>query len=290
MTVLKNPYNTGRAQTVKEQLLASSQPSDQLLGEALATFLNRSASREEQTWFDSIEALRRRLSNSEDKISVIDYGLPRDGEPGTAVERRVAQICRAAATPPLWGPLQFGLVRQFKPEVCLELGTSLGISAAFQAAALELNGKGKLITLEGAPEVADLARKHLKSIGINCVEIVTGRFQDTLDGVLARVGPVDFAFIDGHHDEHATLAYFEQILPYLAPRAVLAFDDIAWSDGMRMAWKKITEHSSVRTAVDLSKIGICVLERDTTGSTRKSLLAWHPHRWQRVMARIGFAS
>src|SRR5438067_9426533 len=110
-----------------QQLRGSREPCDQLLGEALATFLSRSVSRDEQAWIDRIEVLRRRLENSPDKISVIDYGLPRDGAPGTAVERGVAQICKAAATPRLWGTLQFGLIRQFKPAVCLELGTSLGI-------------------------------------------------------------------------------------------------------------------------------------------------------------------
>jgi predicted O-methyltransferase YrrM len=289
-SVLKNPYNTARAQNVMRQLRGSKQPSDRLLAEALATFLNRSVSREEETWVDRIEALRRQLAHSPDKISVIDFGLPRDGAPGTAVDRGVAQICRAAATPPLWGPLMFGLIRQFKPTTCLELGTSLGISAAYLGAALELNGGGTLTTLEGAPAVAELAAKNLKQLGIHRVETVVGRFQDTLAGVLTRIGSVDFAFIDGHHDEHATQQYFEQILPHLSPNAVVAFDDISWSSGMQAAWKAITGNNQVRTAVDLSKVGICLLDRNNEVRDHKSLLAWQPSRWQRAVARIAFAS
>jgi predicted O-methyltransferase YrrM len=43
---------------------------------------------------------------------------------------------------------------------------------------------------------------------------------------------LDFAFIDGHHDERATVAYFQQMKPSLSPGAVVLFYDIKWSSGM----------------------------------------------------------
>ena len=51
-----------------------------------------------------------------------------------------------------------------------------------------------------------------------------------------------YAFIDVHHDDKATVACFKQILPYIADEAVIVFDDISWSDGMKRAWKKIIEN------------------------------------------------
>ena len=56
------------------------------------------------------------------------------------------------------------------------------------------------------------------------------------DAVLEEMRPVDFIFIDGHHDEQATIGYFEQVRPWLADRNAIVFDDIDWSDGMRAAW------------------------------------------------------
>jgi predicted O-methyltransferase YrrM len=126
---------------------------------------------------------------------------------------------------------------------------------------LELNGAGTLVTLEGAPAIADLARGHLGRLGLGRAEVVVGRFQDTLPGVLAARRPVDYVFVDGHHDEHATLGYFEQLLPFLADSALLVFDDIAWSDGMRRAWTAIARDPRVTSAVGLGPVGLCLIQR-----------------------------
>jgi len=145
------------------------------------------------------------------------------------------------------------------------MGTAVGISAAYQAAALKLNGYGTLVTLEGATSLADIAKKNFQHLGLDTVEVIVGRFQDTLPGVLTDRQPVDYAFIDGHHDEQATLAYFEQILPFLAETSLLVFDDIAWSEGMKRAWKTIAQDRRVGVAVDLGPgLGLCVIDTSVT--------------------------
>ena len=67
------------------------------------------------------------------------------------------------------------------------------------------------------------------------------RFDIVLPKLLEEISPIDFAFIDGHHDREATLSYFKQILPFMAKGGVMLFDDIAWSDGMREAWREIVD-------------------------------------------------
>jgi len=56
---------------------------------------------------------------------------------------------------------------------------------------------------------------------------------------LRTAAPVDFIFIDGHHDEQATKDYVTMVLPFLASQAVAIFDDINWSEGMKRAWSSI---------------------------------------------------
>jgi len=68
---------------------------------------------------------------------------------------------------------------------------------------------------------------------------------------------VDYVFIDGHHNEQATINYFELLLPHLSPGATVVFDDISWSKGMKRSWEKICRHSAVAFAVDLKMLGIC---------------------------------
>jgi predicted O-methyltransferase YrrM len=140
------------------------------------------------------------------------------------------------------------------------MGTSVGVSAAYQAAALRLNGYGSLVTLEGATSLADIAKNNFQQLGLDTVEVVVGRFQDTLPDVLASRQPVDYVFVDGHHDEQATLAYFEQILKFLAETALIVFDDIAWSEGMKRAWNTIAHDRRVGVAVDLGEVGLSVID------------------------------
>jgi predicted O-methyltransferase YrrM len=140
----------------------------------------------------------------------------------------------------------------------LELGTALGISTAYQAAALALNRQGRILTLEGAGSLASLARENFGRLGLENIEIVVGPFQDTLQDVLDQNGAIDYVFIDGHHDERATLAYFRQICPHLTEGAILVFDDISWSAGMRRAWNTINRDRCLKACVDLIRVGICI--------------------------------
>lgn len=236
------------------------------LRRALRAAATRSLSPEERSRFQEIEALRRRLLEDATELTVMDYGAGSGDETldeaemarGRPKTLTVAEACGVSKTR-AWARLLFHLIRELEPDVCVEMGTCVGISAAYQAAALQLNGHGRLVTMEGAQPLARLSENNLIGLGLENARVVTGRFQDTLGDVLAEHAPVDFVFIDGHHDEHATLGYFEQVRPYLAPAAVLVFDDIAWSAGMARAWTAVTEHPDVTLSVSLGAMGLCTV-------------------------------
>lgn len=239
------------------------------LARAFDAVLKNSVSPQERVWVEKIESLRHRLESSPHEISITDYGagsrhLALTAEEmyrGRVVTSTTGEVCRRGSKSYRWALLLFKLIRELKPSVCVELGTSLGISAAYQAAALELNRKGKIVSLEGAESLALLAKENLEQLGLARVIVVIGRFQDTLESVLREYAPIEFAFVDGHHVEHATLAYFEQIFPSLSENAVLVFDDIAWSEGMKRAWSTIMEDKRVGVCVDLVTVGICIPAR-----------------------------
>jgi predicted O-methyltransferase YrrM len=50
----------------------------------------------------------------------------------------------------------FKLVRTLQPATIVELGTCIGISAAYQAAAQQINHRGRIVTLEGSSTRAAL--------------------------------------------------------------------------------------------------------------------------------------
>lgn len=204
---------------------------------------------EEQSWIRRIGELRRRLRASRELVT------PPDADP--ALAHTVGQRYLSSKSH-LGALLLFHLVREFRPSRCLELGTNLGVSAAYQAAALALDGGGELHTIEGTGALVDLARRHLASLGL-VAEVHEGRFSDVLPGLLARAAPLDYVFIDGHHDGPATVGYFAQIHPALGPGALVVFDDVAWSAGMAEAWRTIQADPRVRVAMGLGTMGVCLV-------------------------------
>jgi predicted O-methyltransferase YrrM len=233
---------------------------------------------EEKSWIDRIESLRTKMNASTKQFTRTDYGAGHRGsnptqrnvgqeemQKGVEIEDTLGHFSRVVSKRAFWCCLLFKLVRTMHPSSCIEMGTAVGISAAYQAAALRLNGHGALVTLEGATSLADIAKNNFQQLGLDAVEVVVGRFQDTLPDVLTKWQPVSYVFVDGHHDEQATLAYFEVILPFLAETALLVFDDIAWSEGMKKAWNTIAHDRRVGVAVDLGPVGLCVIDSSIAG-------------------------
>jgi predicted O-methyltransferase YrrM len=215
---------------------------------------------EEQDWVRRIEVRRRLLEARTDQISYTDFGAgaARVGGGGT-VTRVVGEQTRVSSKSYRWCLFLFQLIRAFRPGSCLELGTSVGISASYQGAALSLNRQGSLVTLEGSPPLARIAQEGFEELGLTNVSVVTGPFEETLDGVLGDQAPIDFAFIDGNHVKEATIHYFEKVCAVASPSAILIFDDIRWSDGMKAAWRSISNDARVDLAVDLGALGACRL-------------------------------
>lgn len=209
----------------------------------------RSASRRRQSpqaaaWYRLIEAERQRLRASDDVLS---------GGRGTT--STVGEVTRRASVPRHQAALLFELVRNLAARRCLELGTCVGISGAYLAAAMTTHGGGHLWSLEGHPDRAEVARDTFRRLGLDDAEVVVGRFDRTLPGVL-DAGPFDLVFVDGHHDGDATIDYVTRIRRVCRPGALLVLDDIDWSDGMRFAWAFLQAQLSDSIVADLGRLGL----------------------------------
>jgi predicted O-methyltransferase YrrM len=143
------------------------------------------------------------------------------------------------------------------PARALELGTQLGISALYQAYALR--DKASLTTVEGSAEVAAIAHENWAQCPMTpAINSVVSPF----DAFLGHAHePWDYVLLDGHHDEAATLRYFEMLLPQLTEGACVVLDDIRWSRGMHRAWQRVQEHPEVSVSVDLFRMGLAFVRR-----------------------------
>lgn len=272
-------WTVRRARRQLRELETVALPAGPRLSAALSRALDGSASSEQDAWFDRIEELRSRLELDDSTVTITDFGAGSSHDvrtdvqmaEGVQVTKSLRQVSRASK-PAFWARLLHELVREYRPRTALEMGTCLGISAAYQAAALEMEGAGQLTTLEGAASLAEVSRDNLDRCGLgHRVDVVTGRFADTLESILETLPSIDYAFVDGHHDENATVAYFEQLLPHLADPAVLVFDDIDWTPGMRRAWAQIASSPRVGLAVDLRAIGICIIDSSVVEPSRRAI-------------------
>ena len=207
--------------------------------------------------FGKIEGLRADLVKKEERIVVEDLGAGSAIDPSR--ERRISDIARNAAKPAKLGRLLYRTIEYYKCRNILELGTSLGLSTAYMASSPPIEN---VITLEGAVSISNQARQNFTALSLSNIEIITGNFDNTLEGVLKNHPKPDLVFFDGNHRREPTLRYFRQCLATAAENDIFIFDDIHWSAEMEEAWREICKNDAVTCSIDLFFIGLVFFRKD----------------------------
>jgi len=115
------------------------------------------------------------------------------------------------------------LVHATRARHVLEIGTFTGRSALAVAAALPEGGR--LTTCEVDEEAAALARRTFHASPYrDRIELWVGPALETL---ATLDGPFDVVFVDA--DKPAYQAYYEAVVPKLAPHGVIAVDNTLWA-------------------------------------------------------------
>lgn len=130
----------------------------------------------------------------------------------------------------------YGLIRGFRPERLLEIGSRHGGSASIIAAAMEDVNKGRIVGVDPAPVITVPERAFF------------GRFQllrkPSPDGIAEAKamagGPFDFALIDGLHIHDQATKDIDGLLPHMADGAYLLFHD-AFHYGLSEAIREALE-------------------------------------------------
>ncbi len=203
-----------------------------------------------------IENIRKSNKNSDEIILIDEAGA--GSNYFSTQSRKVRDIVRISAVNKKFGQLLFRMVKYYRPDSIIELGTSLGISTLYLAAG---NPQGKVITIESNPNLAERAKKNFKVADAENIVQITGLFKDILPEIIKKQQGDFLAFIDGHHNEEATFAYFKILLQNAAENSIFVFDDINWSEGMRNAWKKIKSDKQVTLSIDLFFMGIVFFKK-----------------------------
>ncbi len=202
--------------------------------------------------FKAIEAFRNQLKENDSIIEIEDFGA--GSKYNKSNFRKISEIARNAEKSPKLGQLLYNLVKYFQPKTVFDLGTSLGITTLYLSSAAK--NKGKILTFEGCPETAKIARKLFEEANTNNIEIVVGNIDGTLTRQLEKITQLDFAFFDANHRFQPTVNYFEMCLSKANAESVFVFDDIHWSKEMEQAWEYIKNHPKVFITIDLFHFGL----------------------------------
>jgi predicted O-methyltransferase YrrM len=204
-----------------------------------------------------IESLRKIMLADSTEIEVEDFGA------GSSViktnKRVVSAIAASSLKPKKYAQLLYRMVKYYKPETIVELGTSFGITTAYLASG---NETSNVFTCEGSAAIASIAKHNFEALQLNNVQLSEGDFAKTLSTLLSNLNTVNFAFTDGNHRKEPTLDYFKQLLKHATRTTILVFDDIHWSAEMEEAWQAIKQHPAVTLTIDLFFIGIVFFNAD----------------------------
>jgi len=125
--------------------------------------------------------------------------------------------------------------------VILELGTSLGISTL----ALALGApQRRVISVEGCPELAAVARENLRRHGALNAEVICMEFGQALTDLHKKGVKVALAFIDGNHRGAAMTEYMHKIRQ-MGEEMIIIAHDIRMNRDMIKAWHSIVSGSAV---------------------------------------------
>ncbi|MGD9905573.1 MAG: O-methyltransferase [Vicinamibacterales bacterium] len=138
---------------------------------------------------------------------------------------RILEEGRAGGIPivdPLTGALLHGLVAATAATRVLEIGTAIGYSTLWMAAALPPTGL--LVTLERDAARAATARAHMAEAGVD--DRVTVMIGDAERVLHKLAGPFDLVFQDG--DKAAYGPMLDRLVALLRPGGVLVTDNVLW--------------------------------------------------------------
>ncbi|QOG04113.1 O-methyltransferase [Flavobacterium sp. MDT1-60] len=193
---------------------------------------------------------RRSLLQNKNFIEVTDFGA------GSKVfksnRRQISKIASTAGISPKRAELLFRVTHYFQPKNILEIGTSLGLATSALALG---NLNANVITLEGCPETANIAKNQLNQFDCNNVDSIITEFEAFLKSNNLQSTIYNLIYFDGNHSKKATLAYFDLLLPTIDNDSVWIFDDIHWSSEMEEAWEIIKNHPKVTVTIDTFQWG-----------------------------------
>lgn len=227
--------------------------------------------------FSKIEGIRDKIAaRGGEEIPIFYSPKPSDSseneshtiKPGELKSFTCEHLARNTSVPADVGQMMHLIGKETKAKTFLELGSCVGIGASYLAS---IPSCQRIVSIEGSTELSKIASISTKQV-FDRAEMLNSLFEEALDDTLPSFAQdLDFAWIDGHHEQTATLHYFDRIRPHLRKGAVVAFDDIYWSTDMLEAWNKLSGFEGFSHTINVGICGIGIWSGDNISPTKWDL-------------------
>jgi precorrin-6B methylase 2 len=223
--------------------------------------------------FSNIRKLRIQLSKNSKNIERTDFGT---GKSDKSIS--VKNLLAKSAISQYKGKMLFRIIKWFQPNEILELGTNIGLSACYMAAA---HSKSKVITIEGDPKLTELAKTNFENLGFDHIDTVIGTFEEKLPEVLHKRNSIDFFYLDGNHAKLPMFEYINQIQNHVKDKKYLIMmDDIYWSSEMSSLWVELLNDKRFNFKCDLYHWGIIGNMPELISPIKQTLIPTKYKPWQ----------
>ena len=203
----------------------------------------------ENTTKEKLKKIKQNYLRSTNEIEVNDLGA---GSKKLKKRRKISDIAKSAASKGVYAQLLYQMIRHYKCERTLELGTSLGLGTFHLASG---NLKGSITTIDGCHNTQMLAKEVGDKEGFTNINYICQDFKSFINGDHTIY---DLIFVDGHHNGKALLDYIDMLIKNSHENTIFVLDDIRWSDDMLTAWNQLIADSRFYLSMDFFRMGIII--------------------------------
>ncbi len=233
------------------------------------------ASSEDRAVASRIERMREDLADLGSSFPVVS---PWGGNELVLDSRHLAGV---SAVSRRWGTFLRLCASHSHARIIVELGSSTGISGCYLSSA---RGCERFFTIEGSPDLAAVARRHLAEVSSKA-KVIVGRFDEVLEPTLIGLPDrVDLAFVDGPKTREDLRSTLEVLLPFMAPGGLVILDDVRWSRTMWRSWLAVARAPGVSYALCVGRFGVVQWRGPGEGDSRppqdlSRYLGWFGTGW-----------
>lgn len=180
--------------------------------------------------------------------TLLQFNDPKSGEANAV---KAGQLARRVASQHRFSRFLKRLIDDQNYQRVLETGTSTGINTTY----LAHSQARSIISIEGAPEIAEFAQRRFTQLNLTQIEVVSGKIQETFIPVLHQLQP-DFIFLDADHRGITIDFYMESIARHSPDTQCIVIHDIHWSADMNQCWKRLIQQPEYTLTIDLFQAGL----------------------------------